>query len=182
MFPIFQVVAGSINDIAHLWIASALLALAYRSAFSQFPPTLAVCLEWFGMRKCWASPFPFFIECYLISTLLWKRIIFLCHISGLVTSFLLYSGGTLTRTAVLQHTMLSPHIRVHVYSAPQCLLGLHCYPDTIYLTTFATFLAIFLSICTGYRYRLKIAMSHKTKLASSRSEVVWHDEWWLGRF
>ena len=60
MFLIFQVVAGSINDIAHLWIASALLALAYRSAFSQFPPTLAVCLEWFGMRKRWASPFPLF--------------------------------------------------------------------------------------------------------------------------
>ena len=49
MFFISQIVAGSINDIAHLWIASALLGLAYGSVFSLFP---TVCLEWFGMRKC----------------------------------------------------------------------------------------------------------------------------------
>jgi hypothetical protein len=41
-FFISQVVAGSINDIAHIWIASALRGLAYGSAFSLFP---TVCLE-----------------------------------------------------------------------------------------------------------------------------------------
>ena len=65
---------------------------------------------------------------------------------------------------------------IHVYSAPQCLLGLHCYLDTIYLTTFATFLAILLSIWAGYRDRRKIAMLDKTKLANRRSEVIWQDE------
>ena len=49
MFFISQVVTGIINDISHLWIASALVGLAYGSVFSLLP---TVCLEWFGMRKC----------------------------------------------------------------------------------------------------------------------------------
>lgn len=49
IFFISQITAGSVNDIAHLWIVSALLGLAYGSVFSLFP---TVCLEWFGMRKC----------------------------------------------------------------------------------------------------------------------------------
>ena len=38
---------------------------------------------------------------------------------------------------------------IHVYSAPQCLLGLNCYLDTIYLTIIVRFLAISLSIWAG---------------------------------
>ena len=54
MFFISQVVTGSINDITHLWIASALVGLAYGSVCSLIP---TVCLEWFGMRKwLWAPP------------------------------------------------------------------------------------------------------------------------------
>jgi MFS family permease len=49
MFFVSQVAAGSVNDVTHLWIASALLGLAYGSIASLFP---TVCLEWFGMRKC----------------------------------------------------------------------------------------------------------------------------------
>jgi len=43
-----QVVASKVDRIAHLWMASSLLGLAYGSAFSLFP---TVCLEWFGMRQ-----------------------------------------------------------------------------------------------------------------------------------
>ena len=60
---------------------------------------------------------------------------------------------------------------IDVYSAPQCLQGLNCYRDTIYLTILTAFFAILLSIWAGYRDRLKIALLRKTKLAS-RSEVI----------
>ena len=60
---------------------------------------------------------------------------------------------------------------IDVYSAPQCLLGLQCYRDTIYLTMITAFIAILLSIWAGYRDWLKIAMLRKTKLAS-RSEAI----------
>ena len=52
IFFISQVATASIDDITHLWIASALVGLAYGGAFSILP---TVCLEWFGMRKCWDS-------------------------------------------------------------------------------------------------------------------------------
>lgn len=61
------------------------------------------------------------------------------------------------------------------YSAPQCLLGLQCYVDTIYFTMVATFLAILLSIWAGYRDRMKIVTSRKITLGSG-SEVDWQDE------
>ena len=63
---------------------------------------------------------------------------------------------------------------MHVYSVPQCLLGLNYYLDAIYLTMLATFLAILLSIWAGYRDTLKIAMSRRAKL-TGRSEVIWQD-------
>jgi hypothetical protein len=73
---------------------------------------------------------------------------------------------------------LNPPPRLHVYyynSAPQCLLGLNCYVDTIYLTMLATFLAILLSIWAGYRDRLKIAMLRKSEFAG-RSEAIYRDD------
>jgi len=47
-FFISQVMAANVDDVRHLWMASAMLGLAHGSVFSLFPN---VCLEWFGMRK-----------------------------------------------------------------------------------------------------------------------------------
>ena len=71
--------------------------------------------------------------------------------------------------------LLNPPPPVDVYTAPQCLLGLNCYRDTIYLTMLATFFAILLTMWAGYRDNLKIAMLRETKLAD-RSDVIWQDE------
>ena len=74
----------------------------------------------------------------------------------------------------------SPHsaqtpLHVNNTAPPQCLLGLNCYRNTIYLTMLATFLAILLSIWAGYRDWLKIAMLRKTELAD-RSDLIWQDD------
>ena len=62
-------------------------------------------------------------------------------------------------------------------AAPQCLLGLECYVDTLYLTAGATFLSMLLSIWAGYRDRRKIAASREKKEFSRRSSVPWeYDE------
>ena len=104
MFFSSQVATGSINDITHLWIASALLGLGYGSAFSLLP---TVCIEWFGMRKC--GFLPLFFKYWMLS---YQRtsprtwVISFCHLSWLVTSSLFYLGGTLMRTAILHPTML----------------------------------------------------------------------------
>ena len=73
------------------------------------------------------------------------------------------------------HDALNPPF-THVYSPPQCLLGLKCYSDAIYFTMVTTLLAILLSIYACYRDRLKIAMACKTKLAGA-CEVIRQDEY-----
>ena len=47
--------------------------------------------------------------------------------------------------------------------APQCLQGLDCYVDTIYLTISANFLAILLSVWASFRDRKKIALARRNK-------------------
>jgi hypothetical protein len=62
------------------------------------------------------------------------------------------------------HRSSPANILVYDSSVPQCLQGLNCYLDTMYLTMLATFLAVLLSIWAGYRDRLKIAIvQDKTK-------------------
>ena len=75
------------------------------------------------------------------------------------------------RSSPVQDALLDSPRPINVYSAPQCLLGLRCYRDTIYVTMLTTFIAILLSIWAGYRDWLKIAMLRETKLAN-RSEVI----------
>ena len=163
MFFISQVVTGSINDIAHLWIASALLGLAYGSAFSLFP---TVCLEWFGMRK-WCSSPPFKILNAILSAHFSENWGYLSlSPMGAGNLFSLLFGRNLDAHSPPVHNTLVNTPPIHVYSAPQCMLGLDCYLDTIHITMLATFLAILLSIWAGYRDRLKIAMLRKAKLAA----------------
>ena len=170
MFFISQVVTGSINDIAHLWIASALLGLAYGSAFSLFP---TVCLEWFGMRKCGLLPSFQILKYYLILSAHFSENWGYLALSPIVAGnlFSLIFGKNLDAHGSPAHDALLNTPPIEVYSAPQCLLGLDCYLSTIYLTMLMTFFAILLSIWAGYRDRLKIAMLRKMKLAS-RSEVI----------
>ena len=98
IFFISQVATSIINDIAHLWIASALVGLAYGSAFSLLP---TVCVEWFGLRKCGLlSLFKILNAVSYQRTSLRTWVTSLCHLLWLVTSSLFYSGGTLMRTRV----------------------------------------------------------------------------------
>ena len=172
MFFISQVVTGSINDIAYLWIASALVGLAYGSVFSLFP---IICLEWFGMRKCGLLH-----SSQILSAILSAHFsenlgyLSLSPIAGNVFSLIFGRNLDAHKSSQDHDNLLNPP-SIHVYSVPQCLLGLNCYLDAIYLTMLATFLAILLSIWTGYRDTMKIEKSRKTTLAG-RSEVIWQDE------
>ncbi|KAF8147204.1 major facilitator superfamily domain-containing protein [Crassisporium funariophilum] len=151
-FFVSQVAAANVNDIAHLWIASALLGLAHGSVFSLFP---TVCLEWFGM--------PHFSEN-------WGYLSMSPMAAGNLFSVIF--GRNLDA-----HDAAPPHharSAADIVSAPQCLQGLACYVDTIYLTIAATFVSLLLSIWAGYRDRQKIAASYRTKV--SRREVIWEDD------
>ena len=165
-FFVSQAVASQIDNIEHLWMASALLGLAHGSVFSLFP---TVCLEWFGMRKSSkiASshvnlPYP---AAHFSEN--WGYLSMSPIIAG--NLFSLIFGRNLDA-----HDGSAPASAAAMLTAPQCLQGLECYVDTIYLTTGATFLAVLLSIWAGYRDRRKIAASRRTaKISARRAEVVW---------
>ena len=170
LFFISQVVTSSINDIAHLWISSALVGLAYGSVYSLFP---TVCLEWFGMRKYGLPPPSFqILNCHIKLAHFSQNwgYLSLSPIPGNLFSVIFGWNLDAHRGSPVHDALLKPP-SIHAYSAPpQCLLGLNCYVDTIYLTMLVTFLAILLSIWAGYREdRMKIAIAQDT---GRRSEVI----------
>ncbi|KJA16098.1 hypothetical protein HYPSUDRAFT_47749 [Hypholoma sublateritium FD-334 SS-4] len=151
-FFVSQVVAATEDRIENLWVASALLGLAHGSVFSLFP---TVCLEWFGM--------PHFSEN-------WGYLSMSPMAAGNFFSLIFgrnldaHDPGT-TDDALLTRVAAS---------APQCLEGIECYVDTIYLTAGATFLSMLLSIWAGYRDRQKIAAArHQRRLR--RSVSTWEE-------
>ncbi|KAF8189660.1 major facilitator superfamily domain-containing protein [Pholiota molesta] len=148
-FFISQVVASTEDRIENLWVASALLGLAHGSVFSLFP---TVCLEWFGM--------PHFSEN-------WGYLSMSPIVAG--NLFSLVFGRNLD--AHDGSSVKSSVIRSAVAAAPQCLEGLECYVNTIYLTSGATFLSVLLSIWAGYRDREKIAASRLRKRYLRRSTI-----------
>ena len=60
---------------------------------------------------------------------------------------------------------------IHVYSAPQCLLGLNCYLDAIYLTMWVFLLFFWASAI--YRDRLKITIAPQKTRQKLLVEVKW---------
>ena len=113
LFFISQIVTGSITNIAHLWISSALVGLAFGSVYSLFP---TICLEWFGMRKCslFLPLLKYWSAILNQRTSLRTGAISLCHLL-LASSSLFYLGGTLTHTGVLQSTMLQWTLLLSMY-------------------------------------------------------------------
>jgi hypothetical protein len=69
-----------------------------------------------------------------------------------------------------------PIAKAASFAAPQCLLGLECYVDTLYLTAGATFLAMLLSIWAGYRDRRKIAASREKEFSRRGGDSWEYDE------
>ncbi|KAF9546306.1 MFS general substrate transporter [Agrocybe pediades] len=149
-FMIFtsQVLTAVEDRIENLWVASSILGLAYGSAFSLFPN---VCLEWFGM--------PHFSEN-------WGYLSLSPMVAGNIFSVIF--GQNLdahdgSKKALLSAAASVLDTRSATSLAPQCLQGLECYVDTIYLTVGADFVAIILSVWAGLRDRRKIAIARRAK-------------------
>ena len=176
-FFISQVVAANEDRIENLWLASTLLGLAHGSVFSLFP---TVCMEWFGMRKNYFCPlfFPSSSKILLFSAHFsenWGYLLLSPMAGGDLFSIIF--GKNLDKHHVTNINDQAPTAKAASFAAPQCLLGLECYVDTLYLTAGATFLAILLSIWAGYRDRRKITASREKEEFSRRGGDPWeYDE------
>ncbi|KAF8890415.1 major facilitator superfamily domain-containing protein [Infundibulicybe gibba] len=104
---ISQITAANVDDVRHLWMASALLGLGYGGVFSLFP---IVCVEWFGL--------PHFSEN-------WGYLSLSPMVAG--NLFSLAFGRNLDA-----HENATPSPQA--VSPPQCLQGRECYVDSLHLT------------------------------------------------
>lgn len=176
-FFISQVIGATEDRIENLWVASAMLGLAHGSVFSLFP---TVCMEWFGMRKnCFRPPFSFSSSEILFFSAHFSENWGYLSLSPMAGGnlFSIIFGRNLDKHDVTNTNNQLPIVKAAPFAAPQCLLGLECYVDTLYLTAGATFLAMLLSIWAGYRDRMKIAASREKKEFSRQGGGSWeYDE------
>ncbi|KAF9067639.1 major facilitator superfamily domain-containing protein [Rhodocollybia butyracea] len=143
-----QVASAYIEDVSILWRASALLGLGYGGMFSLFA---TLCIEWYGL--------PHFSENwgYLsLSPLIGANI------------FSLAFGRNIDAHQRTDTGYMPPPAKI---PARQCLEGLACYVDSIYLTIGACTCAIALSIWTAWRDRRKQAEAGRVG-GYSRLEVI----------
>ncbi|KAG6917475.1 hypothetical protein DXG01_002452 [Tephrocybe rancida] len=127
LFFLSQVMAALVvDDIKHLWIASAMLGLSHGSVASLLPN---VCLDWFGM--------PHFSENwgYLAASPIVAGNLF-----AMVFGHILDAHDKPLRKASLSTSVMNT-----------CTLGRECYRDALYLTMGACFLSLLLSIWAGWR-------------------------------
>ncbi|KAG6918742.1 hypothetical protein DXG01_011933 [Tephrocybe rancida] len=120
-------VALVVDDVKHLWIASAMLGLAHGSVYSLFPN---VCLDWFGM--------PHFSENwgYLFASPIVPGNLFVMAFGRILDAH----DKPLVNLATLSTSV-----------AKTCMLGRECYVDALYLTMSACFLSLLLSIWAAWR-------------------------------
>ncbi|KAG1838706.1 major facilitator superfamily domain-containing protein [Suillus subalutaceus] len=152
LFVVSQLSAISINDVAHLWKATALLGLAYGSLFGIAP---TIVIDWFGLSHLSEN---------------WGFISLSPLVGG--NLFSLMFGRNLDSHAsnddTETHSPLSLIRRGGLPSEHQCFDGRDCYVSSLYVTATACLIALGLSVWAGIR--------DQRKTVEAKREVIWDAE------
>lgn len=140
-FFISQVVEATKDGIDNLWVANTLLGLAHGMVRNT-----SIALVY---HHC--------LESSLVHSPLQLGVHLLISTGGNLFSLVFGRRRDLGKhdgTNTNGHPLIA---KAAPLAAPQCLLSLECYVDTVYLTAGTTFLSMLLSVSAGYRDRRKIA-------------------------
>ncbi|KAG1740293.1 major facilitator superfamily domain-containing protein [Suillus lakei] len=152
LFVVSQLSAMSVNDVAHLWKATALLGLAYGSLFGIAP---TIVIDWFGLSHLSEN---------------WGYLSLSPLVGG--NLFSLMFGRNLDSHAsnddTETHSPLSLIRRAGLPSEHQCFDGRNCYVSSLYVTATACLIALGLSVWAGIR--------DQRKTVEAKREVVWDAE------
>ncbi|KAG1897612.1 major facilitator superfamily domain-containing protein [Suillus fuscotomentosus] len=152
LFVVSQLSAISINDVAHLWKATALLGLAYGGLFGIAP---TIIIDWFGLSHLSEN---------------WGYVSLSPLVGGNIFSLLF--GRNLDSHAsdddTGTHSSLPLARRGGLPSEHQCFDGRDCYVSSLYVTVTACLIALVLSVWAGMR--------DQRKTAEAKREVVWDAE------
>lgn len=151
LFVVSQLFAINVNDVAHLWKATALLGLAYGSLFGISP---TIVIDWFGLSHLSEN---------------WGFISLSPLVGG--NLFSLMFGRNLDSHAnddTETHSPLSLIRRGGLPSEHQCFDGRDCYVTSLYVTATACLIALGLSVWAGIR--------DQRKTVEAKREVIWDAE------
>lgn len=125
-----QVVAANVDDIKHLYFASALLGFGYGCIYSLFP---MVCIEWFGILHFSAN----------------YGYMHILPVAGVL--FSVEFGRNLDAHGEASNVSSRAISSLASEAAPRCHSGRLCYVDTLYLTMASCFLSMVISAWVGWR-------------------------------
>lgn len=149
LFVVSQLSVISVNDVAHLWKATALLGLAYGSLFGITP---TIVIDWFGLSHLSEN---------------WGYLSLSPLVGG--NLFSLMFGRNLDSHASNDdsetHSPLSLIRRGGLPSEHQCFDGRDCYVSSLYVTATACLIALGFSVWAGIR--------DQRKTAEAKREVIW---------
>lgn len=152
LFVVSQLAVISVDDVAHLWKATALLGLAYGSLFGIAP---TIIIDWFGLSHLSEN---------------WGYVSLSPLVGG--NLFSLMFGHNLDSHASNDdsetHSPLSLIRRGGLPSEHQCFDGRSCYVSSLYVTATACLIALGLSVWAGIR--------DQRKSVEAKREVLWHAE------
>jgi len=146
LFLVSQIAVIGIDDVSHLWWATALLGLAYGSVFGLFP---TVAIQMFGLShfsENWG---------YLALAPMFGGNLFSIIIGRNLDAHVPSGGGTTELSSSTDY---------------QCLEGRECYIDAFYMTTVACIVALMLGIWMGWRER---RMLLKRRLTPDSKDSGW---------
>ncbi|KAG2365268.1 major facilitator superfamily domain-containing protein [Suillus spraguei] len=149
LFVVSQLSAINVNDVAHLWKATALLGLAYGSLFGIAP---TIVIDWFGLSHL-SENWGFVSLSPLVGG----------NIFSLMFGHNLDSHNSNNDTGT--HSSLSLTRRGGLPSDHQCFDGRNCYVSSLYVTATACLIALGLSVWAGIR--------DQRKTEEAKREVIW---------
>jgi hypothetical protein len=152
LFVVSQLSVINVNNVAHLWKATALLGLAYGSLFGIAP---TIIIDWFGLSHLSEN---------------WGYVSLSPLVGG--NLFSLMFGRNLDSHASNDdsetHSPLSLMRRGGLPSEHQCFDGRNCYVSSLYVTAAACLIALGLSVWAGMR--------DQRKTVEAKREAIWHAE------
>ncbi|KAH7881863.1 major facilitator superfamily domain-containing protein [Phlebopus sp. FC_14] len=175
LFVISQASAIGVASVTQLWMASALLGLAYGSLFGICP---TIVIEWFGLAHLsenWGyASFAPLVGGNLFSLMFGRNLD--AHAPNQDTRSSLPTATTSTPSTLLSfsttHTVSSPIISTReLPSDHQCFDGRECYVTSLQVTMVACMFALGLSVWAGIRDGRRESV-HKARRGSGSGRVV----------
>lgn len=160
LFVVSQTVATRVEDVQHLWVASALLGLAYGGIFGLYP---TIVIEWFGLghfSENWG--------CVSLAPMVGGNLFSLAFGRNLDA----HAPPDPSKSETGEASLLT---RAGLPAGDQCFAGRDCYVSSLYLTIASCAVATALGFYAAWKDRQRMTIK-----PADYEEILWEEEEELG--